>query len=67
MFGYYVEVTNINLHLVPDSFERRQTLVNAERFITPQLKDLESGSLIEKITFLILLLMIEFTQGGVLP
>jgi DNA mismatch repair protein MutS len=37
-----VEVTNINLHLVPDSFERRQTLVNAERFITPQLKDLES-------------------------
>jgi DNA mismatch repair protein MutS len=42
VFGYYVEVTNINLHLVPDSFERRQTLVNAERFITPQLKDLES-------------------------
>ena len=42
VFGYYLEVTKNNLKLVPDAFERRQTLVNAERFVTPQLKDLES-------------------------
>ena len=42
VFGYYLEVTNNNVHLVPESFERRQTLVNGERFITPQLKELES-------------------------
>ena len=42
VFGYYLEVTKNNVHLVPESFERRQTLVNGERFITPQLKELES-------------------------
>lgn len=42
VFGYYLEVSKSNVHLVPDSFERRQTLVNGERFITPQLKELES-------------------------
>ena len=42
VFGYYLEVSKTNAHLVPDSFERRQTLVNGERFITPQLKELES-------------------------
>ena len=42
VFGYYLEVTKNNAHLVPDSFERRQTLANGERFITPQLKELES-------------------------
>ena len=42
VFGYYLEVTKGNAHLVPDHFERRQTLVNGERFITPQLKELES-------------------------
>jgi DNA mismatch repair protein MutS len=42
VFGYYLEVSKANVHLVPDSFERRQTLVNGERFITPQLKELES-------------------------
>ncbi|MDP6666298.1 MAG: DNA mismatch repair protein MutS, partial [Dehalococcoidia bacterium] len=42
VFGYYLEVSKTNVHLVPDSFERRQTLVNGERFITPELKDLES-------------------------
>ena len=42
VFGYYLEVSKVNIHLVPDTFERRQTLVNGERFITPELKELES-------------------------
>ncbi|MBN4064295.1 DNA mismatch repair protein MutS [Dehalococcoides mccartyi] len=42
VFGYYLEVSKSNTHLVPESFERRQTLVNGERFITPELKELES-------------------------
>ncbi len=42
VFGYYIEVTKPNLHLVPDDYVRKQTLVNAERFITPELKEYES-------------------------
>jgi DNA mismatch repair protein MutS len=42
VFGYYIEVTKSNLHLVPQHYERRQTLVNAERFITPELKEFEA-------------------------
>ena len=42
VFGYYIEVSKPNLHLVPSSFERKQTLVNAERFTTPELKTLET-------------------------
>lgn len=41
VFGYYLEVTKSNLSQVPDYYIRRQTLVNAERFITPQLKEYE--------------------------
>ena len=41
VFGYYFEVTKSNLSNVPYYFERRQTLTNAERFITPELKNLE--------------------------
>jgi len=41
-FGYYIEVSKSNLHLVPDDYIRKQTLVNAERFITPELKEYES-------------------------
>ena len=41
-FGYYIEVTRANLDKVPESFVRKQTLVNAERFITPELKDWEA-------------------------
>ena len=41
IFGYYIEVSKANLHLVPADFERKQTLVNAERFTTPELKDYE--------------------------
>ena len=42
VFGYYIEVTKSNLHLVPNHYERKQTLVNAERFITPELKEFEA-------------------------
>ena len=42
VFGYYIEVTKPNLSLVPESFIRKQTLVNAERFITSELKEMEN-------------------------
>ena len=41
VFGYYIEVSKANLARVPDDYIRKQTLVNAERFITPDLKELE--------------------------
>jgi DNA mismatch repair protein MutS len=41
VFGYYIEISKANLHLVPADFERKQTLVNAERFTTGELKDYE--------------------------
>jgi DNA mismatch repair protein MutS len=41
VFGYYIEVTRPNLDRVPPDYERRQTLVNAERFTTPALRELE--------------------------
>ena len=41
MFGYYLEVTNSYKDLVPDDYMRKQTLTNAERYITPKLKELE--------------------------
>ena len=41
VFGYYIEVTKSNLEMVPESYIRKQTLANAERFITPELKELE--------------------------
>ncbi|MBS1368992.1 MAG: DNA mismatch repair protein MutS [Lentisphaeria bacterium] len=42
VFGYYIEVSKSNLSMVPEDYVRKQTLVNAERFITPELKELES-------------------------
>jgi DNA mismatch repair protein MutS len=42
VFGYYIEISKANLHLAPQDYERKQTLVNAERFTTPELKELES-------------------------
>ena len=42
IFGYYLEVSKPNLHLAPADYERKQTLVNAERFTTPELKEYES-------------------------
>ena len=42
VFGYYIEVTKSYLNMVPEAYIRKQTLTNCERFITPELKDLES-------------------------
>lgn len=42
VFGYYIEVTKANIHLVPEDYERKQTLANAERYITPALKEQEA-------------------------
>jgi len=42
IFGYYIEISKANLHLAPADYERKQTLVNAERFTTPELKEYES-------------------------
>ncbi len=42
VFGYYIEISKSNLDRVPADYDRKQTLVGAERFITPELKDLES-------------------------
>ncbi|WP_435196038.1 DNA mismatch repair protein MutS [Natronomonas sp. EA1] len=39
--GYYIEVTNPNLDAVPEDYQRRQTLKNSERFVTPELKERE--------------------------
>ncbi|MBW7932717.1 MAG: DNA mismatch repair protein MutS [Gemmatimonadaceae bacterium] len=41
VFGYYIEITNANKHLVPDDYQRRQTLTGAERYVTPALKEFE--------------------------
>jgi DNA mismatch repair protein MutS len=42
VFGYFIEVSRANLDRVPEGYERRQTLANAERFVTPELKELEA-------------------------
>ena len=42
VFGYYIEITKSNYDLVPEDYIRKQTLVNCERFITPDLKEVES-------------------------
>ncbi|HEV3207384.1 MAG TPA: DNA mismatch repair protein MutS [Terriglobales bacterium] len=42
IFGYYLEISKANLQLAPADYERKQTLVNAERFTTPELKEYES-------------------------
>ena len=41
VFGYYIEITKSNLAMAPADYERKQTLVNAERFTTPELKEYE--------------------------
>lgn len=48
VFGYYIEVSKGNVSLVPDYFIRKQTLVNAERYIVPELKDFENKILSAK-------------------
>lgn len=42
VFGYYIEVTKANTDMVPDDYIRKQTLVNAERYITPEMKEYEA-------------------------
>jgi DNA mismatch repair protein MutS len=42
IFGYYIEISKANLHLAPPDYERKQTLVAAERFTTPELKEYEA-------------------------
>ncbi len=42
VFGYYIEVSKTNAALVPDTYIRKQTLVNCERYITPELKEMEN-------------------------
>ena len=42
VFGYYIEVSKSNLHLVPEHYHRKQTIANGERFITPELKEHEA-------------------------
>ena len=42
VFGYYIEISKSNLKVVPEEYIRKQTLVNAERFITPELKEYEA-------------------------
>jgi DNA mismatch repair protein MutS len=41
VFGYFIEVTRSNVHLVPSDYQRRQTLTGAERYVTPALKEFE--------------------------
>ncbi len=54
VFGYYIEVTKLNVPMVPDTYIRKQTLTNCERYITQELKDLENKILSagEKINIL---------------
>jgi DNA mismatch repair protein MutS len=42
VFGYYIEITRSNAELAPDNYIRKQTLVNAERYITPEMKEYET-------------------------
>ena len=42
IFGFYIEISKGLAHLAPENYERRQTLVNAERYVTPELKEYES-------------------------
>ena len=48
VFGYYIEVTNSYKNMVPENYIRKQTLANAERYITPELKELETRILTAK-------------------
>ncbi len=45
VFGYYIEVSKANIHLVPDDYQRKQTLTNGERYITDKLKERETAIL----------------------
>jgi DNA mismatch repair protein MutS len=66
--GYFIEVTKANIDLVPPHYERKQTLVNAERFITPELKEHESKVLgaderIKLLEYEVFMTVLEEAQG----
>jgi DNA mismatch repair protein MutS len=65
VFGYFIEVTKANLENVPEDYQRKQTLVNAERFVTPELKEYESKVLgaEERIAELEYNLFLELREG----
>ena len=65
IFGYYIEITNANLKNAPQDYIRKQTLVNAERFITPELKEWEAKILAseEKARALELQIFTEVASG----
>ena len=45
VFGYFIEITKIHQNKVPDNYIRKQTLTNAERYFTPELKEFEENFL----------------------
>ena len=71
VFGYYLEITRTNLEKVPTDYERKQTLANAERYVTPELKQLEEKVLTaeEKIAVLEMRLFADLRKriGSELP
>lgn len=71
VFGYYIEVTKSNISSVPDSFVRKQTLTNAERYIVPELKEFENKILgaqerIEQLEYHIFTNICEKVRGHIL-
>ena len=65
IFGYYIEISKVNLHLAPADYERKQTLVNAERFTSPELKEYERKILAadERIAEIECRLFVELRSG----
>ncbi len=65
IFGYYLEVTNSNLSMVPENYIRKQTMSNGERYITPELKEMENTILgaEEKLVAIEYELFIELREG----
>lgn len=70
VFGYYIEITKSNLASAPEHYIRKQTLANAERYITPELKDIEGKILgaeerISKLEYELFSILREQVQGQV--
>lgn len=68
VFGYYIEVTKPNLHLVPDNYIRKQTLTQGERFFTQELKEQEANFLgaterLQELEYQLFLEILEQTQA----
>lgn len=72
VFGYFIEITKANLSAVPDDYIRKQTTVNGERFITPELKEFEAKVLgaderSKQLEYQLFLKFREFTLGYLGP